>query len=74
MNVIVGVDLSPNDTGNRRHQRRNEGSDEVTELGAYAQSLFKLGSKLDLTLAARGDYNNIFEKWNSPRVLRWFSN
>ena len=74
MNVIVGVDMdqtTPETEGTING--RNEGSDEVTELGAYAQSLFKLGSKLDLTLAARGDYNNIFEKWEfSPRAALVF--
>lgn len=48
---------------------RNEDSDLISETGIYAQSLTRLSSHLDLTVALRGDYNNIYEEFRvSPRV------
>jgi iron complex outermembrane receptor protein len=68
--LIVGVDLDntrPDTEGTI--YGRNEDDDTITEFGTYFQSLTKLSSKLDLTLAVRGDYNNIQEELQvSPRV------
>jgi len=48
---------------------RNEGNDQISEYGAYLQSTSAVSSKFDLTLALRGDYNNIQEDFQlSPRV------
>lgn len=48
---------------------RNEDSDDIKEYGGYVQSLTRLGPKLDLTVALRGDYDNIIEEISvSPRV------
>lgn len=38
---------------------RNENRDLISEFGVYAQSLTKLHSKLDITVALRADNNNI---------------
>ena len=47
----------------------NEDDDTITEYGGYVQSTAKVTPKLDLTLALRGDYNNIFEEFQiSPRA------
>jgi iron complex outermembrane receptor protein len=70
VNVILGADYDKTtpETGGTINGR-NEDNDEVIEFGAYAQSQVKLGSKLDLTVALRGDINNIFEEWEvSPRA------
>ncbi|HSH44963.1 MAG TPA: TonB-dependent receptor, partial [Longimicrobiales bacterium] len=40
---------------------RNEEDDEITEVGAYVQSQTEIGSRLDLTLAARVDHHSILE-------------
>ena len=67
---ILGVDLdntSPDTEGTI--YGRNEDDDKITEFGTYVQSLTRLSPKLDLTLAVRGDYNNIQEELQvSPRV------
>lgn len=58
--VIVGVDYdrtTPETDGTI--YGRNEDDDLISEFGVYAQSLTKLSPKLDLTLAARLDKNNI---------------
>lgn len=48
---------------------RNENSDDSNEYGAYAQALTKLSDKLELTVAARADYNDVFNKLQfSPRA------
>lgn len=48
---------------------RNENDDTITETGVYAQSTTEVTDQLDLTLAIRGDYNNIVEDFQvSPRV------
>lgn len=48
---------------------RNEDNDDITEYGGYIQSLTRLSPKLDLTVALRGDYDNIIEEISlSPRV------
>ncbi|RMH56872.1 MAG: TonB-dependent receptor [Bacteroidetes bacterium] len=52
---------------------RNEDDDTITETGVYAQSSTELTDQLDLTLALRGDYNNIVEDFQiSPRVALVF--
>lgn len=48
---------------------RNEDDDAISETGAYVQSTTAISDKLDLTLALRGDYNNIVEELRfSPRA------
>ena len=48
---------------------RNEDDDLIQELGAYAQAETPLGERVDLTLAARLDYDNIYERVRfSPRA------
>lgn len=67
---IVGADLDNTrpDTEMTIYGR-NEENDEINEVGAYLQSLTRLGSKLDLTVALRGDFDNIVEEFQvSPRV------
>jgi iron complex outermembrane receptor protein len=44
---------------------RNEDEDGISVYGAYAQTTSRLGEKLDLTLAARTDYDNLEQ---TPRV------
>ncbi|MCB9508903.1 MAG: TonB-dependent receptor [Deferribacteres bacterium] len=68
--LIVGVDYdrtTPDTKGTV--YGRNEDNDLISETGLYAQSLTRLSPMLDLTLALRGDYNNIYEDFVlSPRV------
>lgn len=40
---------------------RNEDDDEITELGAYVQSQTEIGSRFDVTLAARVDHHSILD-------------
>ena len=48
---------------------RNENTDDINEYGAYLQSQSKMTSKLNLTLALRSDFDNIFKKLQvSPRA------
>ncbi len=48
---------------------RNEENDNIDEYGLYAQSKTKITSHIELTLALRGDYNNVVDKVQvSPRV------
>lgn len=67
---IVGVDfesITPDTEGTING--RNEDDDQITETGGYVQSTTNLTSQLDLTLALRGDYNNIVEEFRvSPRA------
>lgn len=75
LRVIAGTDFQytqPNTEGTI--YGRNEivnGVDQnlhISEYGAYAQAQYDLSKKIELTLAARGDYNNIIDKFNiSPR-------
>jgi iron complex outermembrane receptor protein len=69
-NFILGVDYdntSPDTEGTI--YGRNEEDDNISEFGSYIQSATKIGEKLDLTLALRGDYNNIIDEFQvSPRV------
>ena len=68
--IIIGVDLEltrPDTEGTILG--RNENSDEIDEYGGYIQSTTILSDQLELTLAGRGDYNNVVEKFQvSPRV------
>ena len=48
---------------------RNESMDQIEELGAYVQSTTLVTEDVTLTLALRGDYNNLYEKLQlSPRA------
>ncbi len=51
---------------------RNEDDDDVSEIGGYAQSTIALSPQLDLTLATRGDWSNIFDFQISPRAALVF--
>lgn len=68
--VIYGADwqlTSPKTNGTI--YGRNEDSDNIMEAGAYAQAQYAVTPKLDLTVAARADYNNVIESFNvSPRI------
>jgi iron complex outermembrane receptor protein len=68
--VIVGADMditTPDTKGTI--YGRNEDSDQIKEYGGYLQATLGLTPKLDLTFAARGDYNNVQEDFQiSPRV------
>ena len=69
-NLIIGGDyeqVRPNTEGTI--YGRNEDDDNISQIGGYVQSLTRLSSKLNLTVALRGDYDNIIEKLQvSPRV------
>lgn len=72
--VVFGVDLdlTQPDTEGTIHGRF-EDMDEINEFGAYAQSLTRIGSRLELTLAARADYSNIVDGMQfSPRAALVF--
>ncbi|MCY4234407.1 MAG: TonB-dependent receptor [Bacteroidetes bacterium] len=48
---------------------RNEDNDNINEYGVYGQSTSKITNQLELTLALRGDYNNVVETVQlSPRI------
>ncbi len=72
--VIGGIDVrvtTPDTEGTILG--RNEDDDQIDQYGAYAQSTTPIGDKLDLTLAARGDYNNIVDDFQfSPRAALVF--
>jgi iron complex outermembrane receptor protein len=72
--VIGGIDLRvtrPDTEGTILG--RNEDDDQIEQYGAYAQSTTPIGEKLDLTLALRGDYNNIADDIQlSPRAALVF--
>ena len=68
--VIVGadVDVTTPDTDETIYGR-NEENAQIIEYGAYTQGVLALTNQLDLTLAARGDYNNVVEEFQiSPRA------
>ncbi len=69
-NLILGFDYNRVDADTRGTiYGRNEIDAVINEYGFYGQTLTQLSPKLDLTLAVRGDYNNVFEKLQfSPRV------
>ncbi len=72
---ILGVDLEftrPDTEGTING--RNEDHDEISEYGVYMQSMTQITPQLRLTLAARGDYNNVQENFAiSPRAALVFS-
>ncbi|MFQ5674538.1 MAG: TonB-dependent receptor domain-containing protein, partial [bacterium] len=52
---------------------RNESNDLISETGAYVQSQTAISPKFDLTLALRGDFNNLQDEFVlSPRVAAVF--
>lgn len=68
--LIFGVDLEltrPDTEGSI--VGRNEDNDEIDEYGAYVQSTTRLSDQFELTLAGRGDFNNVVDKLQvSPRA------
>lgn len=68
--IIVGADLEltrPDTRGTILG--RNENNDDINEYGGYVQSTTAISPKLDLTVAVRGDYNNIVSTFQvSPRA------
>jgi iron complex outermembrane receptor protein len=74
LRVIAGLDfetINPDTEGTING--RNEDDDTISEYGAYVQTTSSLGEVLDVTLALRGDYNNIVEDIQlSPRVALVF--
>ena len=68
--LILGADLEltrPDTRGTVLG--RNEDNDNIDEYGVYGQSTTSLGDRVELTLALRGDYNNVVDKIQaSPRV------
>ena len=48
---------------------RNEDRAQITEIGAYGQTSATLAPRIELTVAARGDFNNLVDQFQlSPRV------
>ena len=68
--LILGVDFRLDRPDSRGTVLgRNEDRDNIDEYGAYAQSSTKITDKLELTLALRGDYNNVVNDVQlSPRL------
>ena len=68
--LILGADLEltrPDTKGTVLG--RNEDNDNIDEYGVYGQSTTSIGDRVELTLALRGDYNNVVDKIQaSPRV------
>ena len=68
--LIVGVDFEltrPDTKGTVLG--RNEDNDNIDEYGVYAQSTTTITNRVELTLALRGDYNDVVDKVQaSPRV------
>lgn len=68
--LILGVDLEltrPDTRGTVLG--RNEDNDNIDEYGVYGQSTTRIGERIELTVALRGDYNNVVDKIQaSPRV------
>ncbi len=72
--LVIGadLDLTRPDTEGTIHARY-EDRDNINEFGAYAQSLTRVGDRLELTLAARADYSNIVDGMQfSPRAALVF--
>ncbi len=73
-NFIIGADVEltrPDTQGTILG--RNEDDDSISEIGGYIQSTTHLSSKVDLTLAARGDHNNVTSDFTvSPRAALVF--
>jgi len=68
--ITVGVDFErTNPVTDGTITGRNESDDLIVEYGAYAQSRTAISEKLNATVAARLDYDNIFEEIQfSPRA------
>ncbi len=68
--LILGVDVQLDRPDTRGTvMGRNEDHDNIDEYGAYAQSSTQITDILELTLALRGDYNNVVDKVQmSPRL------
>ena len=68
--LIIGVDLEltrPDTEGTILG--RNEDDDSISEYGGYIQSTTEISDQLELTLAVRGDFNNVVDKFQiSPRA------
>ena len=68
--LIAGVDLildRPDTRGTVLG--RNEEKDDINQYGTYLQSVTKISSKLELTMALRGDYHSVVDDIQlSPRV------
>ncbi len=68
--LILGADLEltrPDTRGTVLG--RNEENDNIDEYGVYAQSTTRFTNQIELTLALRGDYNNVVDRVQaSPRV------
>jgi len=68
--LILGADFDltrPNTRGTILG--RNEDNDNINEYGIYGQSTTKITNRLELSLALRGDYNNVVDQVQlSPRV------
>ncbi len=68
--LIMGVDFEltrPDTKGTVLG--RNEDHDNIDEYGVYAQSTTTITDRVELTMALRGDYNNVVDKVQaSPRV------
>ncbi len=68
--IIVGadVDVTTPDTDETIYGR-NEENAQIIEYGAYSQAVLAVSNQIDITLAARGDYNNVVEEFQlSPRA------
>lgn len=64
--IIFGADFERTDPStDGTINGRNEADDGIREIGVYAQSLTRLSDQVNVTLAARLDYDNIFE---TPQV------
>jgi len=68
--LIVGADMEltrPDTKGTVLG--RNEDNDNIDEYGVYAQSTTRFSNRIELTLALRGDYNNVVDNVQvSPRI------
>lgn len=72
--LVYGVDvLRTTPVTNGSITGANERDDETTELGAYLQAERALSDRLELILAARGDYHSVLDKGIfSPRAALVF--
>ncbi len=68
--VTIGVDFErTNPVTGGTINGRNEDDDHIAEYGVYAQSQTRLSDRWNVTVAARLDYDNIFEQLQiSPRT------
>ena len=68
--LILGVDVQLDRPDTRGTVLgRNEDRDNIDQYGAYAQSTTQISNAVELTVALRGDYNNVVDKVQlSPRA------